>query len=300
MDTPAALPLVLGTAQLGLRYGIANRAGKPDLEAATAIVREAWDGRIQEFDTAQAYGCSEAVLGEALRRLGIADRSAVISKFDPALEHLDAASMARAVEESLARLGVASLAGMMLHRQERLAQWNQGLGRIAAALRATGKVKRIGVSVYSPDRAVEAICTDGIDMVQVPTSVLDGRFLDAGVFDLARERGKRVYVRSVFLQGLVLMGPAEIPDALAAVRPGVERLEALARDLGLTRQELALLAVRDAAPRARFIFGAETPAQVRDNLRAWARRPVPDLWQRAREAVGPVDERLLNPALWPL
>lgn len=72
------------------------------------------------------------------------------------------------------------------------------------------------------------------------------------------------------------------------------------RDLDLTRQELALLAVRDAAPRARLIFGAETPAQVRDNLRAWARRSVPDLWQRAREAVGPVDERLLNPALWPL
>ncbi|MGB2753760.1 MAG: aldo/keto reductase [Phycisphaerae bacterium] len=300
MGTPAALPLVLGTAQLGLRYGIANRAGKPNLEAATAIVREAWDGRIREFDTAQAYGCSEAVLGEALCRLGIADRAAVISKFDPALEHLDAAAMARAVEESLTRLGVASLAGMMLHRQERLAQWNQGLGRIAAALRATGKVKRIGVSVYSPDRAVEAIRADGIDMVQVPTSVLDGRFLDAGVFDLARERGKLVYVRSVFLQGLVLMGPAEIPDALAAVRPGVERLEALARDLDLTRQELALLAVRDAAPRARLIFGAETPAQVRDNLRAWARRSVPDLWQRAREAVGPVDERLLNPALWPL
>jgi len=40
--------LVLGTAQLGLSYGIANKIGQPDQDVSTAIIREAWNGGIQE------------------------------------------------------------------------------------------------------------------------------------------------------------------------------------------------------------------------------------------------------------
>jgi len=53
--------LVLGTAQLGLPYGIANQTGQPDQVVATAIIREAWNQGIREFDTAQGYGDSEQV-----------------------------------------------------------------------------------------------------------------------------------------------------------------------------------------------------------------------------------------------
>ena len=62
--------LVLGTAQLGMSYGIGNRAGQPDPSRALEIVREARDHGISEFDTAQHYGTSEAVLGEAISGWG--------------------------------------------------------------------------------------------------------------------------------------------------------------------------------------------------------------------------------------
>jgi len=299
MTDVRTLPLVLGTAQLGLAYGIANRSGRPDAEAAAAIVREAWEGGIREFDTAQAYGASETVLGEAFRRLGIAGRAEVVTKFDPALDPLDAAAMIGSVERSLERLGVERLEGVMLHREEMLAQWDRGLGTIASRLVSSGKVRRIGVSVYSPDKAIEALGTEGVDMVQVPTSIVDGRFEEAGVFALARERGKRVYVRSVFLQGLLLMNVDELPPALAGARPVIERLEEIARERGLSRRELALAAVKGAAPEARIVFGAETAAQVRENLESWERCPAlgPGPWRMELRAR--VDERLLNPARWP-
>lgn len=63
--------LVLGTAQLGMSYGIANKTGLPDLATATAIVQTAWESGICEFDTAQAYGKSEQVLSQALSELGV-------------------------------------------------------------------------------------------------------------------------------------------------------------------------------------------------------------------------------------
>lgn len=113
-----ACPLVLGTAQLGFHYGVANKTGQPNQSTATAIVQEAWENGICEFDTAQVYGNSEGVLGKALSELGIAREARVISKFNPALNHLSAVAMSDALNESLSRLGVPYLFGTMLHKEE--------------------------------------------------------------------------------------------------------------------------------------------------------------------------------------
>ncbi|MBT5306663.1 MAG: aldo/keto reductase, partial [Candidatus Scalindua sp.] len=198
--------LVLGTAQLGFNYGIAN-AGKteqPTQTTANAIVQEAWENGIREFDTAQGYGKSEQALGEALSKLGVSAEALVISKFDPALDHLDRNVLSNAVGESLSRLGVPSLYGMMLHKEKMLSAWDNGLSKIFHTFVVSGKIKHIGISVYSPEKAIQALNTDGIDMVQLPTNILDRRFETAGVFQLAEEKKKKIYIRSVFLQGLIL------------------------------------------------------------------------------------------------
>lgn len=297
----AATSLVLGTVQLGLPYGVANRTGQPDQDVATEIVRVAWQGGIREFDTAQAYSASESVLGESLRRLGVAGKANVITKFDPDMDHLDRDAMLRSVEGSLKRLGVGQLTGVMLHREASLELWDRGLGRIAAELVSQGLVGCIGVSAYTPEGARAAMETDGVDIVQVPTSVLDRRFEKAGLFRLARQLGKRVYVRSVFLQGLVLIDPGQMPAGLADVaRPVIERLESLAGQMGLSRRELALMVVRATiGDEDRVVFGAETPDQVRENLQSWLREPISGVAEAADEVIGPLDEGLLNPATWP-
>src|SRR5213075_2835853 len=59
--------LVMGSAQLGLVYGAANRTGKPTREAAVRLVQRAADSGVAAFDTARAYGDAEERLGEALR-----------------------------------------------------------------------------------------------------------------------------------------------------------------------------------------------------------------------------------------
>src|ERR1700759_4097627 len=75
--------LVMGSVQLGLAYGAANRTGKPSREAALRLVEHAVDGGISQFDTARAYGDSEYRLGEAL-----AERKTVraITKLSPLSE----------------------------------------------------------------------------------------------------------------------------------------------------------------------------------------------------------------------
>ncbi|HDH01285.1 MAG TPA: aldo/keto reductase, partial [Nitrospirae bacterium] len=249
--------LVLGTAQLGSNYGIANKTGQPDQDTANAIVREAWENGIHEFDTAQGYGKSEDVLGKALSALGLSAAASIISKFDPGLEHLHRATMMNAVDESLSRLGVADLFGMMLHREEMLSLWDEGLSKILHDIVSSGSVKHIGISVYSTDKAIQALNTEGINMVQLPTNILDRRFEKAGVFELAEEKHKKIYIRSVFLQGLVLMDINEIPEQMAFAKTVIEKLDFYSRDLKLSRQELALGYIRAEMPRAKVVFGAD-------------------------------------------
>lgn len=54
--------IVLGTAQLGLDYGIANKIGKPEENKAFEIMKYAVENGINYFDTAYSYGNSEIII----------------------------------------------------------------------------------------------------------------------------------------------------------------------------------------------------------------------------------------------
>lgn len=290
--------LVLGTVQLGLPYGIANKTGRPNLPMATDIVRTAWEQGIVEFDTAQDYGDSERVLGHAFQQLGIAGQAQVISKLDPTLDHCNAGVMANALDASLRKLGVQHLSGLLLHDESLLDQWDQGLSAILAGFVRSGKVQGLGVSVYSPDRAWEALHRDDITLVQLPTNILDTRFVERGIFELAAKKKKQIYIRSVFLQGLILMEPNDLPDHMLFARPLVERVKTLAQELGITRHALALGYLKAKMPDARLLVGVETPEQVIRNAVSLDVSLSPGQMDKIEKYFDRVEMKVLNPALW--
>jgi aryl-alcohol dehydrogenase-like predicted oxidoreductase len=290
--------LVLGTAQLGLPYGIANLTGQPDQELATEIIRVAWENGIQEFDTAQGYGESERVLGKSLLQLKLSDKVKVITKPHPLLDHLNPAILENAIAESLKNIGVARLYGVMLHREEMLALWHKGLAEILSRLVAKGMVLKVGVSVYSPEKAIDAINTEGIDMVQIPTNILDRRFEKAGVFEIAKAKKKEVYIRSIFLQGLLLMNIRAIPEKMTFAAPYIEKLESLSKEFGLTRHEIAFGYIKSKMPTARVVFGVETKKQIAENLAVWKKDFPANLCEKIRMNFSNVSEQILNPHLW--
>ena len=291
--------LVLGTVQLGLDYGIANENGKPTQDQATAIIQKAWDNGIREFDTAQAYGTSENVLGIAFKKLGIAEQAKVISKFDPKLNHLKHSEIFQALDNSLKQLGIPFLYGMMLHKEEMLSIWDKGLAEILRGLFLSGKIKYIGVSVYSPEKASQALNTEGIDIIQLPTNILDRRFEKAGIFKLAEKRGKKIYIRSAFLQGLILMKADELSKGMQFVQPLLAKLEDLAYQYNISKHEMALNYLKVKYKQAKVIFGAETPEQVRQNIRCFKKDCPDSLLQVLHKNFSNVDQKILNPTSWP-
>lgn len=290
--------LVLGTAQLGMPYGIANATGQPDFRTAQEIVKTAWENGICEFDTAQRYGKSEEVLGRSLSKLEITQDALVLSKFDPGLDHLNREELSIALDESLARLHISRLAGIMLHREEHLDLWEKGLGEILISFVKDGRADRIGISVYSPQKALQALRTNGVDVVQFPTNLLDRKFVDAGIFDLAERMGKQLYIRSIFLQGLLLIEPQGLSTRMQFAQPVLEKLVSLAKEFGMTRQELALAYVKKQFPKAKIIFGAELVDQIEHNVDCWNSNVSQTFVKRLHQDFRRVDEKILNPVLW--
>lgn len=290
--------LVLGTVQLGMLYGVANTSGKPDSVTTTEIVRIAFEGGIREFDTAQEYGQSEQALGAAFKELGIAREVRVISKLRKDLDLSDVGKVVGSVKESLAKLGVAKLYGLLLHKEELLDQLQNNTPQGLRTVMDQGLAQHIGISVYTPKYAIQALETEGTDIVQLPTNMLDRRFERAGVFALAKKKGKQIYIRSVFLQGLLLMEPEALPSRMNFARSTLTKLATLSQESGLSKHAIALGYLKAQFFEANVILGAELPIQVKENIVQWNQVIPPSLIPHIQSLFTDIDEKILNPALW--
>lgn len=201
--------LALGTVQFGLSYGVANQGGQVGREEAAAILEHARAAGVDTLDTAVAYGDSEQRLGE----IGI-EQWQVISKL-PAIPDscVDIADWVhQSVLDSMKRLRIPKLHGLLLHRpQQLLGPQGDALYRALVELKAEGKVDGIGVSIYGPEELDALLPRYPLDVVQAPFNILDRRMATSGWLAKLRRSGTEVHVRSAFLQGLLLMDQTSRP-----------------------------------------------------------------------------------------
>ncbi len=286
--------LVLGTVQFGLDYGVANTTGKPDQATVNRMLATAFDAGVNTLDTASMYNDAETVLGRALGDLGMRDRIFICSKARPH-EEVTATpeeQITAAVERSLRVLGVERIGLYLLHGFQALPY----VGALHRK-REAGDIGAVGVSVYSVEEALGAIATPGIDAIQHPLSILDQRFLRAGVLQRAAEAGVAIFARSVYLQGVVTMAVPDLPKPIAEVGPTLTRLRELAGDL--TIEELALRYVASLGGVTGVVVGMETDEQMERNLAAVLAGPLDDgLLAAIREEVPDLPEEIINPGLW--
>ena len=232
--------LMLGTVQFGLDYGIANKAGQPAYEVARDIIACAYEGGVNCLDTAALYGDSEEVLGRALSELKIADKMVVATKVCHLADDLAASEADAIIEESvmrsMRRLRMDVLPICLFHNETNFLGYADSLLK----LRDRGLVGYIGSSVTTPGAASTIVRSGLADAVQMPTSVLDRRFVRIGVCDQAAKRGTALFARSIYLQGLLLMPEDEILPELADVIPVRRNLQTLAEQAGMTISELAV------------------------------------------------------------
>jgi aryl-alcohol dehydrogenase-like predicted oxidoreductase len=291
--------LMLGTVQFGLPYGIANKRGQPTYAEAREILACAHAHGVNCLDTAPLYGTAEEVLGRALAELGIAGKMVVVSKVTHMADGIaDRRAIDAIVEESvigsLKRLRLEALPFCLFHREENLA-YVESLLR----LRERGLVRHIGASVATPQGAASVVDSEHAEAMQVPANLLDHRFLRSGLLQRADGRGTVTFVRSVFLQGLLLLPEDEVLPELADVIPIRRKLADLAKQAGLDLPEMAIRYALSLPGATCALTGVETLEQLQQNIALFERGPLPSgLVDAIERAVPDLPDRILMPNLW--
>ena len=209
--------IALGTAQFGLPYGVANRreqVGRADL---TAILARAQAAGMDTLDTAMAYGDSEQRLGES----GVGQWRVITKLPELPVSCTDVAAWVRtSVQGSLAKLRLVRLGAVLLHRPlQLLGPQGPALQAALLALKDEGLVEKVGISIYGPADLDTLWHRFRPELVQAPLNVLDRRLLTSGWMARMHAAGTEIHVRSVFLQGLLLMDAASRPAMFSRWQP---------------------------------------------------------------------------------
>jgi len=294
----------LGTVQLGMEYGIANKDGKPDKRRAFDILQTAIDGGINAFDTAADYGDSENVIGEFFNARGDLTQQELVTKFklspDKNLSFNDVETQVRFfVNHSLTRLKINKIPTYLLHSAGDLINYGEYLYEIIKKIINENLITRAGVSVYDPEQAGEMLKYDIYEAVQLPMNIFDTRFIRAGMLDKLHKAHITVFIRSVFLQGLFFADPSALKPQLQDAQKPLKLLNDLAQREGMGTAQLAVSYVRDMGGPCSLVIGAETAEQIIDNIRLL---DGPGISEKTAAEISKnfydIQSHIINPVYW--
>ena len=272
-------------------YGVGNRTGQVGRDEGAAILNRAWEAGLNCLDTAIGYGESELRLGA----LGI-ERWRVITKL-PAVP--DSCGDVREwvqneVSGSLNRLKVSRLYGLLLHCPHQLkSAAGASLYQALASLKAQGKIDKLGVSIYEPVELESLLPRFKIDLVQAPFSIVDRRIDTSGWLRRLKSAGIEVHVRSIFLQGLLLMTTEARPAAFSQWRCLWERWQEWLAAQSLTPLQACLRFALSQSGIDRVVVGVDSLGQLEEILASSAGTVAPPPRELMSE-----DLNLVNPSRW--
>ena len=272
--------LVLGTVQFGLQYGV-NSAGRPSEDAVKGILAEAAKGGIDKLDTSSAYGNSEEILGECKTP---EEGFKIVSKY-PKGE----TPIGEMFNSSLNRLKVDKLYGYLLHHFE-VYKNNPKVWDESVALKESGKVQKIGFSLYTPEELQFILDNKSpFDLIQVPFNIFDKKFLP--LMKEVHEKGVEIHVRSTFLQGLFFKDRETIPEKLKPMKKYLLQLDEFSKQSGLSISEIALNYNLQNPYIDGVLIGVDNVEQLKMNLASVKDTPI-DIEIEVKE------QELLNPVNW--
>lgn len=204
------MKLVLGGTQFGMNYGFYSRQ-KINKKEIKKIEKIALNSNIQFLDTAPTYGNSEYIIGNSgLRNLNLTTKF----KFSNYTEQNEIV-IERLVFKSLKKLKISQLYGLFIHDYRNLLGYKgKILLRTLNQLKKKKIIKKIGISIYEPSDLEKIWTFWKPDIVQFPFNVLDQRILRTNWLSKLKKNKVKIFARSCFLQGLLLVDPYSIKISL--------------------------------------------------------------------------------------
>jgi len=284
-----AKKLIIGSAQFGLDYGIANSNGIVNTKEIKLILDLAQENNINVLDTAKAYGNSEKYIGEYLK---LTDHTwNIITK----IINLKS-SLVEQIQDSKMKLSIFP-STILAHSLDLFL--NPVFQLNLEKIKNKEFVKSVGVSIYNEEEIKQVLDSKvGIDIIQIPMNILDTRLYKCGILDELKKRDIEIHVRSVFLQGLFYLSKTQLEDKFKDVIPYLQRLEFISKDYNLTVAELSLLWLVNLKEISKVIVGVNNVSQLKNHIDTLNKNVDFTVFKEAL-LISYENENILNPSLWP-
>jgi aryl-alcohol dehydrogenase-like predicted oxidoreductase len=162
------------------------------------------------------------------------------------------------------------------------------------SLKQDGLVNKIGVSIYTSSQIDNLLSWMTPDIVQVPLNVFDQRLIKSGHLKLLKEKGTQIYVRSAYLQGVLLM-PVELLDTyFDPYRTHIHEYRKYIQQNGLSPIQAALGFVMSQPDIDFVVVGGCSVTEWEETIQA--SQVDSDFSQFQQFAVD--EPALVNPAIW--
>ena len=263
--------LILGTAQFGLDYGINNSFGKPNEDKIQQMLDFAYINGIEWLDTADAYGNATELIGQYFKEHG--QRFKINTKFKGNIN-----SITYHLKSSLSKMNINQVDTYFYHSYDDFKNKPEFLNELLK-LKASGLIKKIGLSVYENYEFEKAALSSEIDVIQFPFNLLDNLQQRGSLMKFAKSRGKQLHARSVFMQGLFLKKCDNIPAKLAPLKPYLKQINRLSQQYNIEIEHLALAYAMQQPEIDQVIIGVDNIMQLQQNIQI---------------AIEPIDSQIIN------
>lgn len=255
--------IALGTAQFGLNYGIAGRGEVVPQTEVCQILERAWDLGIRRIDTAPVYGAIEKELKILLKKYPFK----VVSKIPFVPVHLGKDDIAhfilnhiRSSQNNLED----SLDTLLFHRSDDLFSEHANFIWEVASETLKNLNIRLGVSCYSPDELKDLCTRFPIQVSQVPGNAFDQRLKSAHGMPSVE-----IHLRSVFLQGILLLSTDQISVKLPKAKEALKNWRAWCEENNLSPLQGALSFVNSHPNVSYCVIGVDRLSQLEEIYDCW-------------------------------
>ena len=282
--------IILGTAQFGMDYGINNTSGKISKLEAFDILNYAFSNGVKELDTASSYGDSEKIIGEYLNcyRKNRFIITTKISDINVSLE--------KQVYNSLENLKIEKIDKLLFHSYSVYEYFKKEVKDFNFNFKGV-LFDELGVSIYTNGEIENLLNDPYIDRIQSPFNILDNYNKRGSCFERFNLSGKKVDVRSVFLQGIFFKKMSNLEPNLMPLKKYLNFIRELSNEFSIDINSIAFGYLNSYDLIDRIIFGVDSLEQLKKNLKSFSIKLPEELFKKIN-SIKVKEEKLLNPSKW--
>ena len=281
--------LILGTANFNSLYGLRKIKSKNNY----SILEYAKQKKINWIDTSGAYLNSEKTIGKKKNLFKIITKNHFNFKKSITDKELRK-KIKKIINKSFTNLKKKTIYGFLIQNSKTLLSKNgDQIYKTLLEYKRNGKIKKIGISTYNFQELREIIKKFKIDLVQVPFNIINDELYSSGMLRILKKNNIEVHVRSIFLQGILLLNFDQLPNKLSGLKKYWKILENILKKKNITSLQACLKYVLSFKNIDKIVIGVEDKKQLEKILKTNINFP-----KFAKPKIKIKNKNLINPVYW--